>query len=111
MSIAFLQMQYDMFLLRIQICHRMNKNPSFLFFWSSCLPPPSFRELSVSLVLLLRLVFTREQLCLLVLRILCDSHSSEKFSTLSDTAGANPKSSTDSENYLVSATKSQMVQL
>jgi len=80
----------------------LSQNEHQLFiFQSSCLPPPSFCKLSVSLVLLLRLVFTREQLCCLVLRILCGSHCSEKFSALSDTAGANLKSSTGSENYLV----------
>lgn len=83
------------------------KRPAFYFSLFLAASPPSFCELSLSLILLLRW-FSQENSCVFLCCIYSDSHCSEKFSALSDAAGANLKSS--SESHLVSATKSQMVQ-
>lgn len=100
-------MQYDMFLPRIQICHRRNKKTSFLFFTlPDCLSRFLLRACSLSYCFWDW--FSQENSCVFWCCIYSDSHCSEKFSALADSAGA--KLTSSSENHLVSATKSQMVQ-
>lgn len=102
-------MQYDMFLPRIQICHRRNKKISFLFFtFPDCLSCFLSRACSHTAFE----TSSQENSCVFWCCIYSDSHSicrqTEKFSALADSAGAKLKIS--SENHIVSATKSQMMQ-